>query len=536
MSRGVGTQISREERNSEPQRRNDAVDGKRYQDGLAVKRISLRATAAIVLSIFLFSSLAYAGEESRATQVSLVMIVPFIVLLVGIALGPFVNRLWWEKYYPAVAIGLGLIPVAYYLFVIGNGSRMLQTGVEFVSFIVLIGSLFVVSGGIHIRIKGKSTPLANVFLLAIGAVVSNFLGTTGASMILIRPFLRVNKYRLRGYHVVFFIFIVSNIGGALTPIGDPPLFLGYLKGVPFFWVLEYVWHIWLVAVALVLGVFWIVDYRSFTKFEAGKKHIAESELHEDAEVSGMQNIFFLTVILIAVFIEHPHFLREALMVAAAAGSYVTTRQEIHKKNDFNFVPIKEVAILFIGIFATMVPALDWLELNAMKIGITTPSQFYWGAGALSSILDNAPTYLNFLSASIGLFVDKNIVAQVQHLVVTGGSDIAMLNGTHSEEVRNTFATLMKYHSDLVAAGTVPLSDIQVSYLIGNHNIYLKAISIAAVFFGACTYIGNGPNFMVKSIAEQSGVVMPSFVGYILRYTVPVLIPTYALIWFLFFRS
>ncbi len=523
-------------KNFEQHRWNDAGDRTRHCIDFAVKRIFSRSTASISLSIVLFSSLAYAGEEAQATQVSAVMILPFILLLGAIAVGPFINRHWWEKYYPVVAVGLGLVPVAYYLFVIGNGSRMLQTGIEYVSFIVLIGSLFVVSGGIHIRIKGKSTPLANVFLLAIGAVVSNFLGTTGASMILIRPFLRVNRYRLRGYHVVFFIFVVSNIGGALTPIGDPPLFLGYLKGVPFFWVLEYVWHVWLIAVVSVLGVFWVIDYLSFTKFEAGKRHVAESELHEDAEVSGMQNIFFLTVILIAVFIERPHFLREALMVAAAAGSYFTTKHEIHKKNDFNFLPIKEVAILFIGIFATMVPALDWLELNAMKIGITTPGQFYWGTGALSSILDNAPTYLNFLSASIGLFVDQNIVAQVQHLVATHGSDIAALGGNHAEEVRNTFATLMKYHSDIVATGTVPLSDIQISYLIGNHNIYLKAISIAAVFFGACTYIGNGPNFMVKSIAEQSGVVMPSFFGYIVRYTVPVLIPIYALVWYLFFRS
>ena len=153
---------------------------------------------------------------------------------------------------------------------------MLQSGVEYLSFIVLIGSLFVVSGGIHIRIKGKSTPAANVLLLAVGAVASNFLGTTGASMILIRPFLRVNKYRLRGFHVVFFIFVVSNVGGALTPIGDPPLFLGYLKGVPFFWILEYVWHIWLMAVIILLGVFWTIDYLSFVKFEAGKKHVPES--------------------------------------------------------------------------------------------------------------------------------------------------------------------------------------------------------------------------------------------------------------------
>jgi Na+/H+ antiporter NhaD/arsenite permease-like protein len=211
-----------------------------------------------------------------------------------------------------------------------------------------------------------------------------------------------------------------------------------------------------------------------------------------------------------------------------------TKKEIHHKNDFNFLPIKEVAILFLGIFATMVPALDWLELNATTIGITSAGQFYWGTGMLSSVLDNAPTYLNFLSASIGLFVNEEIVKQVQHLVSTHGSDIATISGAHAEEIKNTFAVLLKYHGDLVAANNVPLSDIQISYLIGNYNIYLKAISIAAVFFGAMTYIGNGPNFMVKSIAEQSGAKCPSFFGYIVRYSLPVLLPVFVLVWLLWF--
>lgn len=495
----------------------------------------IRSAVKIVLSLLLFSSLAFAGEEFNATQVPLIMILPFVVLLLAIAIGPFINRQWWKKNYPYVAVGLGLIPVAYYFFVLGNGARMLQIGKEYISFIVLIGSLFVVSGGIHIRIKGKSTPAANVFLLAIGAVAANLLGTTGASMIMIRPFLRVNGYRLRGFHVVFFIFVVSNMGGALTPIG-PPLFLGYLRGVPFWWALEYVWHIWIIAIVIVLAVFFVIDTISFRKFEAGPNHVLPSQLNEEAEVSGMHNVFFLAVIVAAVFLENPLFLREALMIAAAAGSYFTTRNEIHVKNDFNFVPVKEVAILFVGIFATMVPALDWLELNASTIGITKAGQFYWGTGALSGVLDNAPAYLNFLSASIGLFVDQNIVTQIRHLVVTHGADMAVMNSTHAGEIRNTFAALTKFHPDLVAAGNVPLSVIQVSYLIANHDVYLKAISVGAVFFGACTYIGNGPNFMVKSIAEQAGVAMPSFFGYIGRYTVPVLLPTFALIWFLFFRS
>jgi len=496
---------------------------------------SIRLVVKIVLSLAIFSSFAFAGEESYAAQVPLSMVLPFVILLVAIAVVPFINRNWWKNNYPYVAVGLGLIPVAYYFVVLGNGGRMLQIGKEYLSFIVLIGSLFIVSGGIHIRITGKSTPFANVCLLAIGAVAANVLGTTGASMILIRPFLRVNKYRIRGFQVVFFIFVVGNMGGALTPIG-PPLFLGYLSGVPFWWVLEYVWHMWILAIVIVLAVFFVMDTISFRKFEAGPKRVLPSKLHEKTEVGGMHNVFFLAVIIAAVFLENPPFLREALMIAAAAGSYFTTRNEIHVKNDFNFVPIKEVAILFAGIFATMVPALDWLELNASSIGMATPGQFYWGTGALSGVLDNAPAYLNSLSASVGLFVDQKIVVQIQYLIASHGAGIAAIKDIHADEIRNTFATIAKFHPDIVATGSVPPSVAQVSYLIGNHDVYLKAISVGAVFFGACTYIGNGPNFMVKSIAEQAGVAMPSFFGYIGRYTVPVLLPTFALIWFLFFRS
>ncbi len=491
----------------------------------------------IILSglFFLLTSAVYAGEEAVVPSVSPAMIIPFILLLLSIAVLPFINKHWWEKNYPVVAVALALIPIVYYVFVLHNTERMLNTGSEYISFIILIGSLFVVAGGILIRIKGKSTPLTNLFFLAIGAVVSNFLGTTGASMIMIRPYLRVNKYRLKPYHVVFFIFIVSNMGGALTPIGDPPLFLGYLKGVPFFWVLEEVWHIWAFAVTAVLAVFFLVDYLSYRKYEAGRGRHTEEEI-EESEVSGMHNIFFLTMILVAVFIQHPLFVREAIMVLAAVGSYYTTKKEVHKKNDFNFIPVKEVAILFLGIFATMVPALDWLEMNAASIGVTTVGQFYWGTGILSGVLDNAPTYLNSLSASIGLFVSPEIIPQVQQLVVSQGNGISQITGVHAEEIRATFATLMKYHADLVASGNVPIDDIKVCYIIANHAVYLKAISIAAVFFGAMTYIGNGPNFMVKSIAEQAGAKCPSFGGYIVKYSLPILIPIFALVWWVFFRG
>jgi Na+/H+ antiporter NhaD/arsenite permease-like protein len=494
-------------------------------------KILVRLTTIAILA--LIPAFAHAEETAQAVAVNPLMIIPFALLLLAIAVMPFINRHWWEKNYPLVSIALGMVVVGYYVFGLHNTSRMVHTAIEYVSFICLIGSLFVVAGGIHIRIKGKSTPLRNVFLLAIGGVLSNLIGTTGASMILIRPFIRVNRYRIKPFHIVFFIFIVSNMGGALTPIGDPPLFLGYLKGIPFFWVAEHLWYKWAIGMIVVLGVFYVIDYISFKKLPDRIEQLAE-QLHEEGQVSGAQNIFFLLMILVAVFITNPPLLREALMLLAAFGSYKMTRHEIHRKNDFNFLPIKEVALLFLGIFATMVPALDWLETNARSIGIESPGQFYWATGFLSAALDNAPTYLNFLSAAIGLHVKPELVAQVQHFVQTQGADLTALIGEYGAEIKSTLTTLTRYHHDLVVSGNVPVSDIQVSYLIGNHNIYIQAISIAAVFFGAMTYIGNGPNFMVKSIAEQSGIECPSFFGYVVKYSLPVLLPTFIVIWWLYF--
>jgi len=470
------------------------------------------------------------AEGGRTPEgISPLLIAPFVLLLIALALMPFINRRWWERMYPIVCLGLGAIPVCYYLFILHDPSRILETGRDYLGFIALIGSLFVVAGGIHIRTSGESTPGSNAILLAIGAVASNLLGTTGASMILIRPFLRANQHRMKGFHVVFFIFVVSNMGGALSPIGDPPLFLGYLKGVPFFWVIENVWYVWIIAIAAILVTFLVLDRRSYMNYRSNEGGLKPASV--EGEISGLHNLFFVGVILASLLIERPLYLREALMFLSAAASYLTTGKEIHRKNAFNLLPVREVAIVFLGIFATMVPALEWLEMNASRIGVTTPGQFYWGTGVLSSVLDNAPTYLGFLSASIGLLVDPKFVSQVQHLVSTHGADIASVGGG---EVRNTFVTLVKYHSDLLASGSVSPETIKICYLIANHGMYLKAISTAAVFFGAVTYIGNGPNFMVKSIAEQSGAETPSFAGYFLRYSMPFLIPLFALIWFLFF--
>jgi Na+/H+ antiporter NhaD/arsenite permease-like protein len=482
--------------------------------------------------------------ESTAVTPNPWMILPFGLLLASIALAPLFFADWWSKHYAKVAYSLGAIVVAYYLFGFSGHELELaretltEKAGEYISFIALIGSLFVVSGGIHINVKGEATPFVNTIFLLIGAVIANILGTTGASMLLIRPWIRMNKYRVTAHHIVFFIFIVSNVGGCLTPIGDPPLFLGYLYGIPFWWVAEHCWAIWLVGIAILLAMFYVMDR---INFQRAPREVREKETaDEEWRFMGLANIFFLAIILISVFINNPPFLREALMIAAAIGSYFTTKKPVHEANHFNFHPIKEVAILFIGIFATMIPALDWLGLNARELLGQNPSAglFYWGTGSLSSVLDNAPTYLSFLSATFGSFVNADVVTQVQHLVQSGGANLAALTGPHAEQIRNTFAALQHYHGNHVLARGVTRQEIEICFLLGNatFNKYIVAISIGAVFFGANTYIGNGPNFMVKSIAEHQKVKTPGFIGYIFKYTLPFMIPMLLVIWWIFFRG
>jgi Na+/H+ antiporter NhaD/arsenite permease-like protein len=458
------------------------------------------------------------------------MILPFGLLLAAIALAPLFFPQWWGKHYPKVAYVLGAITLLYYLVGLHAYQRVQHTAIEYVQFITLIGSLFVVAGGIHITVKGEATPLVNVIYLFIGAVISNVLGTTGASMLMIRPWIRMNRYRVTSHHVVFFIFIVSNVGGCLTPIGDPPLFLGYLKGIPFWWVAEHCWQIWLVGLGVLLALFYVVDYRNYLKAPQGiRAELAEPK--DEWGFAGLLNLVFLALILFAVFITDPPFLREGLMLLAAIGSYVTTSKPVHKANHFNFHPIQEVAILFIGIFATMMPALDWLQANAQKMGQPSPAFFYWGCGILSSALDNAPTYLAFLSAIFGAFLDETTIGQVRHLVENGGIDLA----TAAQPIQQTYLTLQKYYGEHLKS--VGVEEIEIGFLLGNANLnsYIIAISIGAVFFGANTYIGNGPNFMVKSIADQSKVRTPSFLGYICKYALPYMLPVLIIIWWFFFR-
>ncbi|HEU5395859.1 MAG TPA: sodium:proton antiporter [Verrucomicrobiae bacterium] len=413
------------------------------------------------------------------------MILPFVLLLLAMAALPAVAPRWWHHHYPKIALALAAVTLGYYLLGLHANTRVLDTAHEYFSFIALVGSLFVVSGGIHIVIRREATPRANVLFLLVGSLLANLLGTTGAAMLLIRPWIQLNRHRIRAYHIAFFIFTVANLGGCLTPIGDPPLFLGYLQGVPFWWVTQHCWPMWLAGVGLLLVIFYFIDRREFLK--AAPPGAKEIPVPGRWQLDGLFNLVFLAIILGAVFITHPPFLREGLMIAAAAASYWTTQrhyQHVHVKNDFDFHPVKEVVILFAGIFSTMMPALDWLNAHARDLLGAHPSAgvFYWGTGGLSAVLDNAPTYLGFLAALSG---------------ATGASDIPQLLAQNGGQV--------------------------------------LAISIGAVFFGAATYIGNGPNFMIKAVADQQAVRTPTFLGYLFKFTLPILLPVLVIVWAIFFR-
>ncbi|HEY3898778.1 MAG TPA: sodium:proton antiporter [Chthoniobacter sp.] len=413
-------------------------------------------------------------------------ILPFVALLLCIATMPLLLPKIWEHHYKKISLGLGAIAAIYYLIGLRAGGRMLDVAWEYVSFIVFIGSLFTVAGGIHVRTKGEAVPSVNALYLIAGAILANLVGTTGASMLLIRPWIRMNKYRFTSFHTVFFIFIVSNVGGCLTPIGDPPLFLGYLKGVPFWWVTVRCLPAWALAVGCIVAIFYALDRMNFL---AAPRPIREMQTaHEEFKINGLQNLGWLAVILASVFLKQPPGLREVLMVLAAVGSYFTTGRQIHEANHFTFGPIKEVAWLFAGIFTTMVPALDYLECHAGALGISAPVHFYWFSGALSGVLDNAPTYLTFLTAAFG---QKNL---------------------NIDDTAN------------------------VARFLTDHGLYVVAVSLGSVFFGAMTYIGNGPNFMVKAIADHAKVHTPNFFLYIIRFSAPVLLPVFALVAWLFLRK
>ena len=462
------------------------------QDEVGVQAVTVSAPAGVLPA-------AAADGEVPPTW----LVVPFVLLLIMIATGPLFYAHHWHHHYPKYAVGLGLLVVAYYLFT-ANSTPVLHAAQEYLSFIALVASLFIAASGIYLNINARATPTNNALLLFVGSVVANFIATTGAAMLFIRCYMRMNEGRIKAYHIVFFIFLVANIGGALTPIGDPPLFLGFLRGVPFFWTLTHVWYIWLPTTLLLLGIFWVIDSRNKA---AGR--IPEKEM-STIQLQGSKSFIWVLIIIVSVFIDPnvlpfvpdlheafhiPFGIREIIMFAVAFFAYKSANKECLEKNEFSFEPIREVGWLFLGIFATMQPALQLISsfardhANTLNVGV-----FYWGTGSLSGILDNAPTYLNFLSAAMGKF---------------------NLDVDSAEQVK-TFAVAAAEHPD--------------------SWFYLQAISVAAVFFGAMTYIGNAPNFMVKAIAEGNGVQTPSFFGYIARYSLPILLPVFFLVWLIVYSG
>lgn len=431
---------------------------------------------------------------------------PFIILLLMIASGPLLYEVFWHKHYPKVAILLSGLVISYYIFVLGNYIKPTEAIMEYLQFIALISALYMASGGILIKVNKAATPITNVLILLIGAILANLIGTTGASMLLIRPYIRLNKKRIKVYHIVFFIFIVSNVGGALTPIGDPPLFLGFLKGVPFLWTLQHNFLPWLIAISLLSLIFFWLDSRNRLDNQEVKMH---EEGSSAIQIVGKRNFIWLFLIIMAVFIDpnifnwvpaihyHGHdfsFLRELILFGLSWLSYKYANPTALQDNSFSFAPIKEVVLIFIGIFGTMMPALTLISAFAQSeagINLISHNTLYWGSGIFSSVLDNAPTYLNFVAASMA----------------SQGADILQ-----TTEVYN------------YAVGSGLTDSI----------LRLKAIAIASVFFGAMTYIGNGPNFMVKSIAEQLGIRMPAFFSYIIYFAIPFLLPVLFLVWYLCF--
>ncbi len=404
----------------------------------------------------------------------------FALLLLSIAIFPLTHAHIWEKNRnKAIVAGIFSLPVPVIFGYYHDFHPIMHELVEYFSFIVLLASLFIISGGIFLSGDILATPRNNTLFLIVGAVIANLFGTTGAAMLLIRPLLRTNSERKFISHIpIFFIFLVCNIGGLLTPIGDPPLFMGYLRGVPFFWTLR-LFPEWLFAVAIVATVFYFFDRHFWHKepFTAKKLDIVD---YAPIRIHGKVNIIFIVGILLSViFLATP--IREAVMILLSIASLMFTPKGVREKNEFNYAPIIEVAVLFAGIFITMVPALLILEARGAEFEIRLPWHFFWASGALSSFLDNTPTYVTFLSLAEGVAEALNLPKQVVGIPVE----------------------------------------------------YLEAVSVGAVFMGANTYIGNGPNFMVKVICEHQKVKVPSFFGYML-WSGAILIPVFILITFVFF--
>jgi len=426
--------------------------------------------------------------ESDSNSIPLLSLLPFILMLGSIAVFPLFWNHFWEKNKNKLIIAIVLsIPVVIFLLSANHDQKLYHTMVfDYIPFIVLLGALYTITGGIFLSGDIEATPTMNTLFLGIGALLASFMGTTGAAMLLIRPVIQTNKQRLYKVHtILFFIGIIANTGGMLTPLGDPPLFMMYLRGAPFFWFFTFFYE-WLLTNGLLLFIYFFVD-SYFHKKEPNQVIVKDKLQIRPLKIQGKLNFIWLVGVVLAVaflntqYLEFIHvseyfgFIREAVILLMAYLSLKFTTHLTRVSNSFTWEPIKEVAYLFLGIFITMVPCLLYLEYNAKTLGVVSASQFYYFTGILSSFLDNTPTAVTFHSLALGL-------GETSGLLVAG----------IPEEL-------------------------------------LKAICTAAVFFGSMTYIGNGPNFMVKAVAEENNIKMPHFFEYIYKYSLIVLLPIFILI-------
>lgn len=507
------------------------------------------------------------GGTDLGKSLPLWSVMPFAGILLSIALFPLIAPHFWHVHFPKVsafwayafalpflaaysdmpwlAVIALLIPVAPFIMVFSGKARPKQLWgrlfalfvatfvcmfilhgvggsgwreilhiyiIDYIPFIILLWALYTVAGGMMVTGTLRGSPMVNTVMLLIGTLMASWIGTTGAAMLLIRPLLRANKWRRNKVHViVFFIFLVANIGGSLTPLGDPPLFLGFLHGVSFFWTFNILPHMLLLSIALLI-TFFIFDTIQYRKEEDPPE---EEGVRQPIRIRGLYNIVFLggivgsvlmsgmldlgEVEILGVHQSIQGLLRDSLLVMMGVLSLAVTPGALRKQNEFTWAPIQEVAYLFAGIFMTIIPALAILKAGSegalafLVNAVNAPWQYFWATGVLSSFLDNAPTYLTFFSSAQGkLYPGIPEATAVQYLMgnVTGG----------------------------IASGFE----------------YLAAISAGAVFMGAVTYIGNAPNFMVKSIAEEAGIPMPTFFGFMFKYSIPILVPLFIVVTFIFF--
>jgi len=424
----------------------------------------------------------------ESVSIPLISLLPFVLMLLSIAVFPLFWNHFWEKNKNKLMISVVLsIPVIIYLLADGLTEKLFETLVfDYIPFIILLGSLFTITGGIYLSGDIEAKPKINTLFLSIGAILASFVGTTGAAMLLIRPVIQTNKQRKFKVHtILFFIGIVANCGGLLTPLGDPPLFMMYLRGAPFEWFFK-LFSEWFLANAILLIVYFFVDSYYYKKEDVAAIKIDKTSIRP-LKLEGKRNFIFLLLVILSVaflneqylslihFNHYFKFIREAVILLAAYLSMLFTTKLLRTSNNFTWLPIQEVAYLFLGIFITMVPCLLYLETNAKSLGITTTTHFYYYTGLLSSFLDNTPTAVTFHSLALGL----------------GANSSSIIAGIPEE--------------------------------------ILKAICVGAVFFGSMTYIGNGPNFMVKTVAEENNIKMPDFFSYIIKFSLIILLPVFIIV-------